>query len=287
MNIYEVIVDITDFFVLPESAFALAGMVIFGNWLLKTSFGRKALLDSPIRRNNMPAYLPFIPLLVFFGVSDLGGRIIEMVTASIGGWQKILYQHIVIGVAGTGVIALIIFLAQRSFVRGLKGFGLDFRTMGRDLGAAIINFLSVWPVVMVLVIITVEAGRIFYGPDFRIKPHEELELLTEYSQLPVLLAVLFVSVVLAPVFEEMVFRGFFQTLFLSFTGRAWLSIAVSSSFFVMTHLNAGHWPGLFALSVAMGYSYEKSGSLFRPIFIHAFFNATSVAATWLQTTNIS
>ena len=37
----------------------------------------------------------------------------------------------------------------------------------------------------------------------------------------------------------------------------------------------------FSLSIGIGYSYEKSGSLFRPIFIHALFNATSIIATLL------
>jgi membrane protease YdiL (CAAX protease family) len=28
--------------------------------------------------------------------------------------------------------------------------------------------------------------------------------------------------------------------------------------------------------MCLGYAYEKSGSLFRPIFIHAFFNAITI-----------
>ena len=282
MNIYEVIVDIIEFFVLPESVFVLAGMVILGNWLLKTSFGRKALVDTPVRRNCIAPYLPFVPLFVYIIVPALGVEILDKIAAIPAGWQKVFYEHFVIIVIVLMTIVSTLVLAKNFFVLGLKGFGLNFRTIGRDFGAAIINLLSVWPVIMVLVIITAEAGRIFYGPDFQIKPHEELELLRDYSQLPVLLAVFFVAVVLAPVVEELIFRGLFQTLFVSFTGRAWLSIAISSAFFVMTHLNSQHWPGLFALSMAMGYSYEKGGSLFRPIFIHALFNATSVTVFWLQ-----
>jgi membrane protease YdiL (CAAX protease family) len=282
MNIYEIIIDITDFFVLPGSVFMLAGLVMFGNWLLKTSLGRNALLDCPVRRNNIPPYLPFIPLVVFFIASYLAGRIIKAFTTDYSDWKFVLYQHIAMFVVGTGTITLIIFLARQFFVHGLKGLGLNFRTIGKDLGASFINFLSIWPVVMVIVIATTFAGKIMKGPDFKMAPHEELKLIQQNPQEAVLLAVFFVAVVLAPVFEELVFRGLFQTFFVSFTGSPWLSIAISSAFFVTRHLNSSHWPGLFALSMAIGYSYEKSGSLFRPIFIHAFFNATSVAVTWLQ-----
>ena len=63
---------------------------------------------------------------------------------------------------------------------------------------------------------------------------------------------------------------------------AWPAIAISSLLFTMTHADAGHWPALFVLGICMGYAYEKSGSLFRPIFIHSIFNAISVIATLNQ-----
>jgi membrane protease YdiL (CAAX protease family) len=77
----------------------------------------------------------------------------------------------------------------------------------------------------------------------------------------------------------MLFRGLFQTMLRSISAKPWLSIAISSVLFALAHANAGHWPALFALSLCMGYSYEKSGSLLRPIFIHSLFNATSIIGT--------
>jgi len=65
-------------------------------------------------------------------------------------------------------------------------------------------------------------------------------------------------------------------------GRVWLAIVISSGLFAMMHANPGHWPALFVLGIGMGYAYEKSGSLLQPIFIHALFNATTIAATLSQ-----
>ena len=50
----------------------------------------------------------------------------------------------------------------------------------------------------------------------------------------------------------------------------------------MVHQNAEHWPVLFVLAVGMGYAYEKSGSLWRPIFIHALFNSIPILQSLLS-----
>jgi membrane protease YdiL (CAAX protease family) len=49
--------------------------------------------------------------------------------------------------------------------------------------------------------------------------------------------------------------------------------------FAVFHENPQHWPAMFAFSLVLGYSYEKSGSLFRCIFLHSIFNALSVFST--------
>jgi hypothetical protein len=87
--------------------------------------------------------------------------------------------------------------------------------------------------------------------------------------------------------EEMLFRGFFQTAIRSVwefrnLNGAWPSILISSALFAIVHANPGHWPALFVLAVCLGYAYEKSGSLFRPIFIHSFFNAATIIAVLTQ-----
>jgi membrane protease YdiL (CAAX protease family) len=80
----------------------------------------------------------------------------------------------------------------------------------------------------------------------------------------------------------MLFRGMFQTLLRSYTGRPWSAVIIASMVFAVFHENPQHWPALFALSLCLGYSYEKSGSLFRPIFLHSIFNALSVLSSLNQ-----
>ena len=106
-------------------------------------------------------------------------------------------------------------------------------------------------------------------------------LAAAYPELPLRIMIFISTAVLVPVLEELMFRGFLQTTIRSFFkagNGAWLAIAITSSLFVLLHADVSHWPALFILGSCMGYSYEKSGSLFRPIFIHAIFNATSIMA---------
>jgi membrane protease YdiL (CAAX protease family) len=160
--------------------------------------------------------------------------------------------------------------------------------------------LTVWPLIMAAVILTTFFGEQIWGQDYQMQQHQELELITEHSQLALRIVIVIVAVIVAPLLEELLFRGLVQTTLVShisyvvrrasndepWTIRSgwgvWLAIAISSGLFAMMHANPGHWPALFVLSVCLGYAYEKSGSLFRPIFIHSFFNTISIAAALSQ-----
>jgi membrane protease YdiL (CAAX protease family) len=257
----------------------LTGILLFGGWLLKTSLGRKALCDCAPRRNNMPAYLPFVPLFIWFGVISLATSIKETLLPNLPDWQKAFLDNIILCIGAAIAIAVIIILARASFARRLKGFGLNLWTIHKDFSAAFLNLLSVWPIIAAVMILTMSIGELIWGPDFKIQPHEELELIRAYSQPPVRALITVTAIAIVPVFEEMLFRGLFQTMLRSILLNGWLSIVISSVLFVLAHANAGHWPGLFVLSMTMGYAYEKSGSLLRPIFIHCLFNATSIIGT--------
>jgi len=256
----------------------LPGVILFGVWLLKTSLGRKALADSSPRRNNMPAYLPFIPLFIWFGAVSLAISASSMLLPELGDWQSAFLDNAILSIGAAVATVVIIFLARAHFARRLKGFGLNPKTIPQDFFAGVLNLVSVWPLVIVMIILTTFAGKVVWGQEFQIRQHEELELITAHSELPVRVLIIVATVTIVPVFEEMLFRGLFQTMVRSILLKPWASIAISSGLFAMIHSNAGHWPALFVLSACMGYSYEKSGSLFRPIFIHSLFNASSVIA---------
>lgn len=265
-----------------DDVICFAGLILLGIWLLKTSWGRRALVDSVPRRNSMPLYLPFILLLTWFGAVALAISITRKLSADLPDWQKVFLDNLVLCTGAMVGMAIIIFLVRVSFARRLKGFGLDPKTIHKDFLAAFVNLFSVWPIVLLALVLTIYFGKLIFGPNFEVQQHQELESITEHSQLSLRVLIIVTAVVVVPAFEEMLFRGLFQTMFRSFTKRMWLSILLSSGLFATVHSNTGHWPALFVLAMCMGYSYEKSGSLFRPIFIHSLFNAASIIAALNQ-----
>jgi len=249
-----------------------AGAAIFAIWAAKIILGRNPLADSRPRRNNLHFFSPLIPFAILLIVAPAA------VPTGIDDWQTAAIGNTVLCAGGLLAIVASLVLAHRHFARRLKGWGLDFKSVFRDAGAAFVNLLAVSPVFLTAVVLTLFCARLFVSPDFELPHHEGLDLITEYSQLPVRISMIILAVVIAPVSEEMLFRGFIQTMFLSHLRRPWVSVAITSGLFAAVHPDVAHWPALFVLSMCMGYAYEKSGSLLRPIFIHAMFNGTSVLA---------
>jgi membrane protease YdiL (CAAX protease family) len=281
MGILQIFKELTGYFTI-EDVVLLIGIIFFASWLVRTSLGRNALVKSVPRRTNMPVYMPFIPLFVWLGPVSLAVYTANWLAGNLKAWQSDFLDNLVLCVGALLTATLMIFLARATFARRLKGFGLNVKTIHKDIVAAFANLLSVWPLVLAMIILTTFVGKIIWGQEFQMQQHYELELISEHHELPLRISIIILTVLVGPVLEEMLFRGFFQTMIRSFLTKPWLSIVISSFLFATVHQNTGHWPALFALALCLGYAYEKSGSLFRPIFIHALFNGSTIILTLAQ-----
>ena len=90
--------------------------------------------------------------------------------------------------------------------------------------------------------------------------------------LPAQTAICLSVVLIAPVVEEFIYRGF---LVPSIASKTPLPIALLSSslIFAVSHANAGTWPELFSLGFVLGGVYCCSGHLAAPIGVHMLYNA--------------
>lgn len=97
------------------------------------------------------------------------------------------------------------------------------------------------------------------------------------------------AIILAPVFEELVFRGMLQTALLRAFNRPWLAIFLTSALFAAMHTVGSiqmPWYGIasiFILSISMGIAFERTKRIGVPIVMHVLFNAANVAITLLIT----
>jgi hypothetical protein len=86
------------------------------------------------------------------------------------------------------------------------------------------------------------------------------------------------AVILAPLFEEFIFRGLiFKGLRRSW-GR-WPSILASAALFAVVHPPLSVLP-VFGLGVCAALSYERTGFLLAPILVHALYNALVLGLQW-------
>jgi len=90
-----------------------------------------------------------------------------------------------------------------------------------------------------------------------------------------------VAVVMAPLFEEVVFRGFLFRGLANSWGWVWGAIA-SAAIFGGVHLQLDIFLPLAALGFVLAWAYHRTGSLWASITMHALFNLIAVAA-WALT----
>lgn len=90
-----------------------------------------------------------------------------------------------------------------------------------------------------------------------------------------LLVALLAAGVVAPLTEEMFFRGFMFPAFRDRLGEAG-GIAASAAVFAVAHWQPLALPALFALGALLAWLYQKTGSLWPGIVLHATINSVAI-----------
>jgi membrane protease YdiL (CAAX protease family) len=105
--------------------------------------------------------------------------------------------------------------------------------------------------------------------------HQLLEVLKENPPPWLQIADVICAGVLAPITEEMFFRGLLQTAFRYLFKRSWPAIFLSAALFALVH-PWWTWPQIFFLGICLGYAYERTANLWMSITMHASFNLLSI-----------
>jgi membrane protease YdiL (CAAX protease family) len=107
------------------------------------------------------------------------------------------------------------------------------------------------------------------------EPQEVSTLLATSGSVAVVALIGVLAIVIAPVFEEFLFRGFAYPVIKQRWGTLKALVIVSAAFAAI-HLHLPSLGPLFALAVGLGLAYELTGSLLAPITMHVLFNAANV-----------
>jgi len=146
---------------------------------------------------------------------------------------------------------------------GLQKFGLWKAGITGGLLVA-----AIFPALMVATLIT---QSIFRG---QAKEQEVVQFFREAAgtnQQASVVALFVMAVVVAPVVEEVIFRGYLYAVFKSWAG-SFASMVFTATLFAAVHNNLAVLPSLLILAVGLTIAYEWSGSILVPIAMHASFN---------------
>ncbi|MFI4860067.1 MAG: lysostaphin resistance A-like protein [Phycisphaerales bacterium JB063] len=150
----------------------------------------------------------------------------------------------------------------------------------RDVGIATLVLPVAFLSAMVVSVFTLIVAELFgyTTPDHG---HVVLEMLANNDSPIVLLLMAISAVVLAPLTEELFFRGLVQTALLSTLGhhRRWTAILITATFFGVVHLGSVPAPmvvPLILLGIVFGWVYERTGSIWCAVLVHAGYNGVSV-----------
>lgn len=259
---------------------AMLGVVVVGlrRWIRAGGLSESIFRDAPARDGMLHLHDALLALGgwvvgMALGAQLLGSALPENPTPS-----QTLHATAAASIGATIVVVLLLLRASFAMNHGLAGLGLGVNRLivgaGQltRIGVVTIGatFLSLAAVVFALSLLGIESPPI---------AHDTLKQIHD-GPIMVKIGLSFFALIVAPFNEEIIFRGFCQTAVRRsglIAGR-WPTILATAAVFALVHGNVAYQalPGLFVLGIGLGYAYERTGSLWTSILIHAVFNTINV-----------
>ncbi len=153
---------------------------------------------------------------------------------------------------------------------GIEGGWLQWKI--KPIKEGIFKSISGWLMVMPLVLLIGWLMNEIIGDQGGSNPL--LELVLGSDEFIPLFLLLITTVVLAPVFEELVFRGILLPVLVSKVGKI-SGVLLSALIFALAHLSVGELPPLFVLGIGLALMRLSSGRLFPCALMHSLWNGVT------------
>jgi membrane protease YdiL (CAAX protease family) len=199
--------------------------------------------------------------IVWFGMNILKG---------FGGPEREVGEKEILGGAAlflSIVVVIAAFLYYRK-INPFQQFGFFRRNVFECAGIAVGLMIAAFPLVLLMGKLT---EVLLHG-----KTHPQTLVqyflnASEQSDRRAVYLTMLLGVVVVPLAEETIFRGFLYGVLKRYAGPAGAAL-VTAGLFAAMHLNASALPALFVLALCFTLAYEATGSLLVTIFMHALFN---------------
>jgi membrane protease YdiL (CAAX protease family) len=243
-----------------QFAMGLIALLGFYGWLAVKSSKRAVLTTQPFG----------VPDAVCAGVLVLW--MIYVTTQSVNSSQTITLQLILANSFLYGSLILGIF-GVIGFQRhsAISIFQLQLSRFPRAAASGLLWLVIIYPLILVIQ----QTVEHFSGNN------DDAQLIVrffvQHPDLENRLSVILMAVVVAPIAEEIIFRGYLYGVMRRYFGRI-PAILFSSLLFAAIHGNLSALPGLCILAVTLCLLYERTGSLWATMTLHGAFNTSTVVA---------
>ncbi len=153
---------------------------------------------------------------------------------------------------------------------GINGGWLQWKI--KPIKDGFLKSISGWLMIMPLVLLIGWLMNEIIGDQGGSNPL--LELVLGSNEFFPLFLLFITTVVLAPVFEELVFRGILLPVLVSKVGKI-SGVLLSALIFALAHLSVGELPPLFVLGIGLGLMRLSSGRLFPCALMHSLWNGVT------------
>jgi len=258
-------------------------ILLFGGLILDFVLMRR-LLTSPLDWCGLTGKTvgrPWFPKDVFLLVFVLAS--IQFMAGSFYwlsvklGWvqqaEKEAAAALVQGVLFHGVALFMVWLLMRARNCSWNAaFGMNWVCLKRALGQGLLSYVGILPVIFVISLVY---QLFLYAAGYPVTLQDVVEIFLEPQSGWSLFCLMLLAVVVAPLVEEMLFRGILLPVLMKKIGLG-AAVVVSSILFALIHQHLPSLIPLFVLSIALSLLYVYSGSLWGAIVLHALFNGISI-----------
>ena len=165
---------------------------------------------------------------------------------------------------------ILLSLRFRGFKLG-SVFGVDRMPVGRSVLLGVSLLVSALPLVFAVDYLASVLLKVNPSTDAQ----EVIRIFENSSTGAQRIPIILLAVVIAPVAEELAFRGYLYGVLKRYFGAV-PALVLSGILFSLIHLNLPSFFPLLVLASVFALAYELSGSLLVPMTMHALFNALSL-----------
>lgn len=154
-----------------------------------------------------------------------------------------------------------------------RAFGFSRHKLLLQIGRGMVGFLAVMPFIFFSALVY-QMVLTWLGYPVTLQDVALVFVIPQSLLTQILL--LFLALIIAPVFEEALFRGILLPLLLKKLSIGW-SVVICSGFFAVIHMHVPAMAPLFVVAVGFALAYIYTGTIIVPITMHVLFNTVNTS----------